>query len=154
ASRQADPCSARQLCHPQTPQGARLAGAPSALDLSFHPDLGLLAQRGRELLLQDDAATHPPWRVSLDRRPADRHRYLSRRAQCQSQPLRLDPIRRGHPGQARSSSCNITLSQCTSGCLVLATASYVLIGDLDDNSCPSLRRFWRFWRFWEITASE
>jgi hypothetical protein len=28
------------------------------LNLSFHPDLGLLAQRGRELLLQDDAATH------------------------------------------------------------------------------------------------
>src|SRR5262245_57867483 len=58
---------------PQSPQGARLAGAPSALDLSFHPDLGLLAQRGRELVLQDDAATHPPWRIPLDRRPADRH---------------------------------------------------------------------------------
>jgi len=36
----------------------------------------------------------------------------------------------------------------TSGCLVLATGSYVLIGDLDDNSCPSLRRFWG------ITSSE
>src|ERR1700737_2550900 len=29
-------------------------------------------------------------------------------------PLPLDQIRRGHPGQARSSSCNISLSQCTS----------------------------------------
>jgi hypothetical protein len=44
-----------------------------------------------------------------------------------------------------------TTPEPTSGCLVLATASYVLIGDLDDNSCPSLRRVWRFWG---ITASE
>src|SRR5437773_4003224 len=29
------------------------AVAPSALDLSLHPDLGLLAQRGRALLLQN-----------------------------------------------------------------------------------------------------
>jgi hypothetical protein len=35
----------------------------------------------------------------------------------------------------------------TSGCLVLATTSYVLIGELDDKNCPSLRRFL-------ITASE
>jgi hypothetical protein len=41
-----------------------------------------------------------------------------------------------------------TTPEPTSGCLVLATASYVLIGNLDDNSCPSLRRFWG------ITASE
>jgi len=35
-------------------------GAPSALDPSLHPDLRLLAQRGRELLLQDDPPAHPP----------------------------------------------------------------------------------------------
>jgi hypothetical protein len=37
-----------------------LVGAPSALDLPLHPDLGLLAQRRRALLFQNDAATHPP----------------------------------------------------------------------------------------------
>jgi len=91
--RQADPRRARQLCHPQTPQGSGLAGASSALDLPLHPDLGLLAQRGRELLLQDDATAHPPRRLPLDRRPADRHQRLSRRAQCQPQTLCLDQIR-------------------------------------------------------------
>jgi hypothetical protein len=40
-----------------------------------------------------------------------------------------------------------TTSEPTSGCLVLATTSYVLIGELDDNICPSLRRF-------SITGSE
>jgi hypothetical protein len=30
------------------PKGAGLAGAPSALDFPFHPDLSLVAQRGRE----------------------------------------------------------------------------------------------------------
>jgi hypothetical protein len=36
------------------PKVLGLAGAPSALGLSFHSDLGLLAERGRERLLQDD----------------------------------------------------------------------------------------------------
>ena len=48
--RPGDPRRARQLCHPQTSQSAGLAGASSALDLPFHPDLGLLAQRRRELV--------------------------------------------------------------------------------------------------------
>ena len=34
-----------------------------------------------------------------------------------------------------------TTSESTRGCLVLATTSHVLIGELDDNICPSLRRF-------------
>ena len=35
-----------------------------------------------------------------------------------------------------------TIPEPTGGCLILATTSHVLIGELDDNSCPSLRRFW------------
>src|SRR5271168_438232 len=35
-------------------RGAGLAVAPSALDVPLHPDLGFLAQRGREFLFQDD----------------------------------------------------------------------------------------------------
>jgi hypothetical protein len=40
-----------------------------------------------------------------------------------------------------------TTREPTSGCLVLATTSYVLIGGLDDNSCSPLTRF-------SFTASE
>src|SRR5260370_35125543 len=88
------PTSIPKAC-PREGGGTGLAGTSSALDVPLHPDLGLLAQRRRELLLKDDAATHPPRRFPLDRRPADRHRCLSRRAQCQPQTLRLDQIRRG-----------------------------------------------------------
>jgi hypothetical protein len=95
-------------------QGAGLAGAPSALDLPLHSDLGLLAQRRREFLFEDDAAAHPPRRLPLDRRPAGRHQCLSRRAQCQPQTLCLDPIRRGHFGQTRPLPCTFGLIQCTS----------------------------------------
>ncbi len=38
-----DPCHRRQLRHPQTPEGAPMAGPSSALDLPLHPDLGVLA---------------------------------------------------------------------------------------------------------------
>ena len=34
-----DPCRRRQLCHPQTPAGAPMAGPSPALDLPLHPDL-------------------------------------------------------------------------------------------------------------------
>ena len=104
----------RQLRHPQTSQGIGLAGAPSALDFPFHPDLGVLAQRGGELLLQDDAAAHPPRCLPLGCRPAGGDQCLSYRTQCQPQTLRLDEIRRGHSGQARPLPCTIRLSHCTS----------------------------------------
>src|SRR4029077_20115121 len=93
---------------------AGLAGAPSALDLPFHPDLGLVAQCRRELLFEDDAAAYPPRRLPLDRRLADQHQCLSRRVQCQPETLCLDPIRRGHFTQTRPLSCTIRLIQCTS----------------------------------------
>jgi len=79
--RQGDPHGARQLCHAQTSQSVGLAGTPSALDPPFHPDFRLVAECGREFLLQNDPSTHPPRRLSLDRRPAGRHQCLSRRAQ-------------------------------------------------------------------------
>src|SRR6478672_5739731 len=72
---------------PRESGGAGLADASSALDVPLHPDLGLLAQRRRELLLQDDPPTHPPRGIPLDRRPADRYQCLSRRAQCQPQTI-------------------------------------------------------------------
>jgi hypothetical protein len=59
-----------KLRHSQTPQNAGLAVAPSQLDLPLHPDLGLVAQRGRELLFQNDPPTHPPRRSIADLQPA------------------------------------------------------------------------------------
>jgi hypothetical protein len=64
----ADPCRPRQRCHPQASQSAGLAGVSSALDLPLHADLGLLAQRRREALLQNDPAPLPP-RASSARSP-------------------------------------------------------------------------------------
>jgi hypothetical protein len=67
----------------------------------------------RELLLQDDAASHPPRRPSLDRRSAGRQLRLSRQAQCQPQTVRPDQIRRRYPGQARSLRVASVLNRCT-----------------------------------------
>ena len=97
---------------PRESGGAGLAGASSALDLPLHPNLGLLAQRRRELLLEDDATAHSPRRLPLDRRPAGRHQCLSRRAQRQPQTLCLDQICRSHYGQTRPLPCTIRLIQC------------------------------------------
>ena len=44
---------------------AALARAPSALDLPLHPDLVLVAKRGRDLLHQADAAAPATWQLPL-----------------------------------------------------------------------------------------
>ena len=46
----------RQLRHPQTPQGAHLAGATAPLPHSLHPDLLILAQSGGALVRSHAAA--------------------------------------------------------------------------------------------------
>ena len=75
------------------PKVARLARPPSALDLPLHADLGLLAQRRRELLLRPHPPPHPPRQLPLDRRPAGRdqplHRRLSARARGSRRSWRL-----------------------------------------------------------------
>jgi hypothetical protein len=50
---------------PRESGGAGLVGTPSALDFSLHPNLGVLAQCGGELFLEDDAAAHPSRRLPL-----------------------------------------------------------------------------------------
>ena len=62
--RQGDPRDPRQLCRPQAPERAQVAGAPSALDLPLHADLVLLAERRRGLLRQADQAPPQTRRVS------------------------------------------------------------------------------------------
>src|SRR5215467_15098894 len=69
---------------------------PPALDLSFHPDLVLLGQRGRRLFCYADPPALAARRVPLTRRPASRDQPLPRRAQPQTQTLRLDRRPRPH----------------------------------------------------------
>jgi hypothetical protein len=64
-----DPRHHRQLCHPQTSQGARMAGPPSPLDLPLHPDLRILAQRRRGLLRQTHAPAPDARHLPIRRRP-------------------------------------------------------------------------------------
>ena len=97
----------RQLRHPQAPQGPRLARAARALDLPLHPDLGLLAERGRGLLRQAHPAAPPARRVPLARRPAGRDQPLPRRAQPGTQAVRLDRRARGDPRQGQTWASNV-----------------------------------------------
>ena len=91
-----------------------LAGAPPALDLPLHPDLGLVAERGRELLLGPDPPPAPARRLPLDRRAAGRHQPLHRRAQRRPRALRLDRDRRPDHRQAESSECVSALANAFS----------------------------------------
>ena len=72
------------------PKVARVARPPPALGVPLHADLGLLAERGRDLLLGADPAPHPARQLPLDRRPAGRDQPLHRRAQRRSQAVHLD----------------------------------------------------------------
>lgn len=60
-----DPRRRRQLCDPQASKGAPMAVAASPLDLPLHPDLGILAQRGRGLLRQAHAPAPQTRRVPI-----------------------------------------------------------------------------------------
>src|SRR5436190_3078302 len=73
---QADPRHCRQLRNPQAPQGPSLAHPSSALDLPFHPDLQLLAQRRRKFLLRSDPQAPATRGLPLHRRSASRHQPL------------------------------------------------------------------------------
>src|SRR5262249_34581074 len=70
-------------------------------DVSFHPDLVLLGQCGRELFRHP----HPPALAArclpLAGRPASRDQPLSRRAQPQTQTLRLDRRSQPHHRKAK-----------------------------------------------------
>src|SRR5262249_4981220 len=70
--------------------GPRLACPPSPLDLPFHANLLLLAQRGGRLLRQTDQAKAQTWRVLLGDRAAGCHKPLHRGAQPRAQAFRLE----------------------------------------------------------------
>ena len=83
--------AAEQLRHPQASQHPSLAGPSSALDFPLHPDVKLLAERGRGLFRQTHPQALETWRVQIPRRPEASHRPLYRRAQQnRSQAIRLE----------------------------------------------------------------
>ena len=98
---------ARQLRHPQAPQGQGLAQAPPALSPPLYPDFRLLDQSGRALLRPDHRGRHPPRRIPQRRRTQDRHRSLPRPAQCRRQTVHLDRPRRRHPRKSRQRTTSV-----------------------------------------------
>ena len=87
----------RQLRHPQAPEGARVADAPSALSVALPPDLQFLAQPGRTLVRVDHPARDPSRLVHLRDRPAPPHRELRRGLESPSSSLHVDRDGRIHP---------------------------------------------------------
>ena len=76
----------------------------------LHADRGLVAERGRDLLLGADPPPHPPRQLPLARRPAGRDPPLHPRAQPEPQTVHLDQTRRADPRQCESSECVCALA--------------------------------------------
>src|SRR3954469_1794489 len=66
AKGQGDPRHRRQLRHPQAPEGQGVAGSPSAVELSLHAHIGIVAER-RRLFRQTHQTASPARRVLLGR---------------------------------------------------------------------------------------
>ena len=73
---------ARQLRHPQPPQGQGLAGPPPPLRLHFTPT-SVVAEHGRDLLRPPDRESDPPRNLPLRPSPDRSDRGLPRRSQRQ-----------------------------------------------------------------------
>jgi hypothetical protein len=101
---QDDPRHGRQLRRPQASQCSAMARTSSAMDAPFHADVRVLAQRDRGLLRDPDKAHAQPRRLSIRRRPANRHQPLPRRPQSAIATLHLDrqPRQNHRRGQARA----------------------------------------------------
>jgi hypothetical protein len=80
----------RQLRHPQTPRRAGLAGQAPADHPALHPDLGVLAEHGRDLLRDHHPPSDPPRHLHLGEGPHRRHPGLHRRLERPLPALRLD----------------------------------------------------------------
>jgi Homeodomain-like domain len=105
-----DPRSRRQLRDPQTSKGAAMAGATSTLGLPLHPNLGILAQRGRRVLRQAHAPAPQARCIPVRRRPATHHQPLRCRYQRRPQTLRLDGRSKAGPGCYQTREANVRVS--------------------------------------------
>ena len=90
SSQQAGSRRARQLCHPQAPQGRPMAWSARALHFPLHADLLVMDQRRRRFLRQADQPQAQTRRVPLHRCPADCHQPLRQRSQPEPKALPLD----------------------------------------------------------------
>jgi hypothetical protein len=72
------------------PKGPGVAGAAPALDLPLHPDLGLVAQRGRRSLRQADQAAAQAGQLRLSGRAAGGDQLIPRRDQSRPRAVSLD----------------------------------------------------------------
>jgi hypothetical protein len=104
-ARQDDSRHRRQLRHPQASQGQAVARQSPALDLPLHPDIRILAQRRRRLLLSHHPQTNPTRHLQIRRRPRRRHPPLHPRAQPIRKTIPLDQNSRHHPRQAQPPPC-------------------------------------------------
>jgi hypothetical protein len=111
----------RAQARPQTSPCHEMADLSSALDVSFHADIGVLAQCRRRILLDHHAPKNPPSRLQIGRRPSGRHQALRQGAQQNVKAMRLDGVGPGHLRKARPNPCTFRLSQCTNaeGCNAL-----------------------------------
>ena len=94
SGRKSHPRHRRQLRRPQTAQGSQTARRSSALDVPFHVDIGLLAQRRRGLLLRHHAPPDPTRSLPFRRPFAERDRVLHRLPQQRLSTVRIDHFRR------------------------------------------------------------
>src|SRR5512134_1373618 len=80
----------RQLRRPQAPRRAGLARQAPADHAALHPDLGLLAEPGGDLLRHHHAAGHPARHLHQRQGPRGRDRRLHRRLERPLPALRVD----------------------------------------------------------------
>jgi transposase len=96
---------AGKLIHAIADNYGTLAGAAPALDIPFHPNLGLLDQRRGGLLLGVDPKAPATRNRPVRRGSRKGHRPLHPRAQCRFQAVRVDHASRQHPRQAQPPPC-------------------------------------------------
>jgi hypothetical protein len=96
---------ARQLSHRQASQSAAWLSRDPRWTFHFIPISASWLNAIENFFILDHSPTHSPQRLPFDCRLPGRHQCLSRRAQCQSQTLRLDQVRRRDPCQTRPPTC-------------------------------------------------
>jgi hypothetical protein len=88
-----------------------MARRSSALDVPFHADIGLLAQRRRGLLLCHHTPPNPTRSLPFRRPFADRDHTLHPRPQQRFSTVRMDHFRQSNLRKTRSDPCTFCLSQ-------------------------------------------
>src|SRR5688572_3089620 len=90
-----------QLRRPQASEGEGLARSEPQNPDPLHPDLGIMAEPGRGLVLHHRTPSHPPRRVPLRPRPHDQDPDLHQRLERPQPTLRLDKDRRPNPDESQ-----------------------------------------------------